>query len=311
MNSSNPTLPPDTSPQPTADDLHSTLVHPPDSQTLLNSTAEQTDLLFVENFPLSSPNFRRPSPRPTMRSRQVGRISHLNQVRQHNWKQERAAKTRFVAAKTISRKEGHSQLLEAMRWCRLSRPGKIHTAAKVGVFAVNGGKHILLKSKKDIVGLPGLFDADLLAELTEEDRFLGPMKPAIINKDVTSFNKLGAYMAQIWPKAAVVNNCVITDNKLAIPEALRQAVLARLHRSHPGQEAMMSASEYIWWPFLNRQIVETCEKCHECTLYGKNLKPVKTFHTAQPLPNLTGPNQKLQLDFAGPILDDKGPKIFL
>ena len=144
MNSSNPILPPDTFPQPTADDLHSTLVQPPDSQTLLNSTAEQTDLLsFVENFLLSSPYFRRPSPRPTMRSRQVGRISRLDQVRQHNRTRERAAKTRFVAARTISRKEGHSQLLEAMRRCRLSRPGKIHTAAKVGVFAVNGGKPIL------------------------------------------------------------------------------------------------------------------------------------------------------------------------
>ena len=312
MNSSHLIVLPVTSPQPTPDDSNSQLVHPPDSQQLLNSAAEQTDLLsFVENFPLSSPNFRRPSPRPTLKSRQVGQISRLDQVRQHNRTRERAAKTRFVAARTVSRKEGHSQLLEAIRRCRLSRPGKIHTAAKVGVFAVNGGKPILSKSKKEIVGLPGLFDADLLAELTEEDRFLGPMKRAFINKDVTSFNKLGSYMAQFWPKAAVVNNCVIVDNKLAIPETLRQAVLARLHRSHPGQEAMMSASEYNWWPFLNRQIVDTCEKCRECTLYGKNLKPVKTFHTAQPLPKLTGPIQELQLDFAGPILDDKGEKIFL
>ena len=126
-----------------------------------------------------------------------------------------------------------------------------------------------------------MFDADPLAELTEEDRFLGPMKRSIINKNVTSFNKLGTYMAQFWPKAAVVNNCVIIDNKLAIPEALRQAVLTRLHHPDPGQEAMMPASEYIWWPFSNRQIVETCEKCRECTLYGKNLKHVKTLHTAQ------------------------------
>ena len=118
-------------------------------------------------------------------------------------------------------------------------------------------------------------------------------------------------MAQFWSKAAVVNNCVIIDNKLAIPEVLRPAVLARLHRSHPGQEAMMSASEYIWWPFMNRQIVDTCERCRECTLYGKNLKPVKTFHTAQSLHLLTGPNQELQLDFAGPIVDDRGEKIFL
>ena len=160
------------------------------------------------------------------------------------------------------------------------------------------------------MGLPELFDADLLAELTEEDRFLGPMKRVIINKDITSFNKLGSYMAQFWPKAAVVNNCVVIDNKLAIPEPLRQAVLSRLHRSHPGQEATMAASEYVWWPFLNRQIIETCEKCRKCTLFGKNLKPAKTFNTGQSLPSLSGPNQELQLDFAGPILDDKGSKVF-
>ena len=207
MISSQHTVPPNTSLQHTVNETLSHQTHPPDSQPLLNLTAEPADLLsFVENFPLSSPNFRRQSPRPTMRSRQVRRISRLDQVRQHNRTRERVAKTRFVAARTVSRKEGHSQLLEAMRMCRLSRPGKIHTAAKVGVFAVNGGKPILSKSKKEIVGLPGLFDADLLAELTEEDRFLGPMERAIVNNNVTSFKKLGAYMAQFWPKAAVVNN---------------------------------------------------------------------------------------------------------
>ena len=121
-------------------------------------------------------------------------------------------------------------------------------AAKIGVLAVNGGKPLLSSSKKEIVGLPGLFDADLLADLTAENRFLGPMKRATINQDITSFNKLGAYMAQFWPKSAVVNNCVVIDNKLTFPEPLRQAIamLTRLHRSHPGQEAMMTASEYLW-----------------------------------------------------------------
>ena len=62
---------------------------------------------------------------------------------------------------------------------------------------------------------------------------------------------------------------------------------------------------------MNRQIIDTCEKCRECTLFGKNLKPASTFNTGQPLHVLSGPNQELQLDFAGPILDDKGSKIFL
>ena len=262
-----------------------TTITQPDSMTILKSTAEQAELqTFVETFPVSSPNFRRPSPRLQIRSRQLNRMSRLDQIRQRNRTRERAAKTRFVATRTTTRKDGHTQLLEAMRRCRLSKPGKVNMAAKIGVLAVIGGKPLLSSTKKEIVGLPVLFDADLLAELTAEDRFLGPMKRAIINKDITSINKLCAYMAQFWPKAAVVNNCVVIDNKLAIPEPLRQAVLTRLHRSHPGQEAMMTASEYLWWPFMNHQIIETCEKCRECTLFGKNLKPASTFNTAKSLP---------------------------
>ena len=92
----------------------------PDSMTRLQSTAEQAGLqTFVEIFPVGSPNFRRPSPRPNIRSRQLTRLSRLDQIRQHNRTRERAAKTRFVATRTSTRKDGHSQLLEAMRRCRL------------------------------------------------------------------------------------------------------------------------------------------------------------------------------------------------
>ena len=217
---------------PTTTDSNATITQP-NSMTILHSTAEQVDLqTFVESFPVSSPNFRRASPRPQIRSRQLNRMSRLDQIRQRNRTRERAAKTRFVATRTTTRKDGHTQLLEAMRQCRLSKTGKVNTAAKIGVLAVNGGKPLLSSSKKEIVDLPELFDADLSAGLTAEDRFLGPMKRADINKDITSFNNLGAYMAQFWPKAAVVNNCVVIVNKLAIPEPLRQAVLTRLHRSH-------------------------------------------------------------------------------
>ena len=120
----------------------------------------------------------------------------------------------------------------------------------------------------------------------------------------------GAYIAQFWTKAAVVNNCVLIDNKLAIPEQLWSAILIRLHRSHPGQAAMMHASEYICWPFLNRQIVNVCEKCPECTLFGKNIKTSTAYNSAKPLPQLSAPNQEIQLDFAGPIIDDKKGKIY-
>ena len=124
-------------------------------------------------------------------------------------------------------------------------------------------KPLVTRKKRQVAGLPGLFDVDLLAELIGEDQFLGPMRTAIINKDVQSFNKLGAYLAQLWPKAAVVNNCVLIDNKLAIPEPLRTAILACLYELYPGQAAMIGASEYKWWPLLNQPIVNVPEKCPE------------------------------------------------
>ena len=46
-------------------------------------------------------------------------------------------------------------------------------------------------------------------------------------------------------------------------------------------------------------------------MFGKNLEPAKTFETAQSLPSLSGPNQQLKIVFAGPLLDDKGSKVFL
>ena len=215
------------------------------TNSVLNSSAEQTDLLtFVENFPIDSLNSTRPNHRPPLRSRQMGIVSRIDQIWQHSRTSERPARTRFFAARINTWKKGRAQLLEAMQRCRLSKPRKMQTASKLGVFALNGSKPILSKSKTNIVGLPGLFDADLLMELTEDDgSFLGSMKRAIINKDVTSLSKLGSWMAQFWTKTVMVIDWVIVDNKLAIPELLSKAVFARLHRSHLCQKAMMSASE--------------------------------------------------------------------
>ena len=87
--------------------------------------------------------------------------------------------------------------------------------------------------------LSGLFDAELLAELTEENHFVRPMKKTIVSKDISSFNKMIAYMVQFWTKMAVVVDCVIVDKKLTIPHQLRSAMLARLQRLHPGKETRM------------------------------------------------------------------------
>ena len=49
----------------------------------------------------------------------------------------------------------------------------------------------------------------------------------------------------------------------------------------------------------------------KCTLFGKNIKTSTTYNSAKPLPTLSAPNQKIQLDFAGSIIDDNEGKIYI
>ena len=176
-------------------------------------------------FPFKPPNFRRPSPRPSMRSRTAGSNFQIRSNTSAQSNPRTSCQNPFYCSKDHFTKG----------WTH----GKANTAARIGVLAVNGGKPLLSNSKKEIVGLPGLFDGYILAELTEEDSFLGTMKRAIISKDISFSNKLGLYMARFWTKAAVINICVVIGNKLAKPEPLRQAVLTRLQCFHPEQEVMM------------------------------------------------------------------------
>ena len=180
----------------------------------------------------------------------------------------------------------------------------------LGVCAVKP-KPLVSLDKREIVGLPSLFEVGLLAELTDEDDFLGPMKRAILDNDVQSFSKQGVYISQFWPIGSVVDNCILIDNKLAIPFKLRSAILTRLHRSHPGQQAMIDVAEFIWWPYMKPQIVEKCQGCMECTKFSKNMKSSQTFNSSLLLPPLVAPNEELQLDFAGPLQDEKGKKVFI
>ena len=96
---------------------------------------------------------------------------------------------------------------------------------------------------------------------------------------------------------------ILNDNRIAVPEALQKAVLNHLHKNHPGQLAMIDAASYMWWPKMNRSIIEKAEKCERCTEYGKNLKTLQGKQHNASLPALHSPNEEVQLDFAGPLFD--------
>ena len=122
---------------------------------------------------------------------------------------------------------------------------------------------------------------------------------------------MGPYTNPLWHQLSVVDDCILVDNRLAVPEKLRQAVLKRIHWGHPGQEAMLDVSNCLWWPHIRKEIVNLAEECRSCTRYGKNAKCIIPKNSSKPLPLLRPPGQELQLDYAGTLEDHKGKKTYL
>ena len=62
---------------------------------------------------------------------------------------------------------------------------------------------------------------------------------------------------------------------------------------------------------MHRDIIQLCKDCPHCTKFGKNLKVNFSFNSTKPLPLLSGPNEELQLDYAGPHPDSAGNNIYI
>ena len=105
------------------------------------------------------------------------------------------------------------------------------------------------------------------------------------------------------------SGCLINDGKLVIPHQLQNLVINAVHRTHPGQVGMIRLANLIWFPQIHRTIALRAENCRQCLDQGKNLKPIIPKSGLGALPKLSEPNEELQLDFAGPILDMKNNDI--
>ena len=167
------------------------------------------------------------------------------------------------------------------------------------------------QQEETLDNLAKLFDKNLLAELTTEDTWMDRLRRVIERGDKQGFELIGPYTNPLWSQMAEQDDCILANNRLAVPVQLRQAVLKRIHRGHPGHEAMLGVSQYLWWPHMNKYIVNLAEECRSCTRYGKNVKYLISKNASKPLPLLTQPGQEVQLDYAGPIENQKGKKIYL
>ena len=101
------------------------------------------------------------------------------------------------------------------------------------------------------------------------------------------------------------------DEKVAILNALKDALIEDLHASHQGSWGMVCIAQHCWWPYTNRDPLVKAIECKSWTAIGKKLKPVIPAKQFKALTPCIVPNQEKQIDFAGTINNEKEHEIYI
>ena len=162
-----------------------------------------------------------------------------------------------------------------------------------------------------------IFNKSLIASLTSKDAVLKEVRGCILTNNESRLKALYPYIHSYWRDLHVRSGCVCIDKKVAIPNLLREAMIDDIHSSHPGTWSMICMAVHCWWPYMHRELIVKATECKPCTVNGQNCTvngqnpkcviPAKQFNPHIPC---VEPNQEIQIDFGGPIFDEKGYEVY-
>ena len=170
----------------------------------------------------------------------------------------------------------------------------------------------LYLSKEEVFenNLTKLFTEGFLAVLTSKDAVLKEVRDCILQNDPQKCKEVNPYMISYWRDLHVRSGCVCIDERVAIPHSIQDEILESLHLTHPASWGMITLGQYAFWPYMHREYLNKAAQFKPCTDIGKNFKPVVPASKWKPLQTLTKPNEEIQIDFGGPITNEKDRDIY-
>ena len=84
-----------------------------------------------------------------------------------------------------------------------------------------------------------IFNKSSIASLTSKDAVLKEVRECILTDNESPLNDLNPYINSYWRDLHVRFGCVCIDEKVAIPNVLREATIGDIHSSHPGTWRMI------------------------------------------------------------------------
>ena len=128
------------------------------------------------------------------------------------------------------------------------------------------------------------------------------------NNEITK--SVEPYIHSHWRDFHGWSEFLCIDEKVAIPNVLREALIEDIYSNPPGTWGMICMATHCWWPYMHRELIVKATECKLCTVIGKNLKSVIPAKQFRPHVPCVEPNQEIQTHFGGPIFDEKGTEIY-
>ena len=91
------------------------------------------------------------------------------------------------------------------------------------------------------------------------------IRDCVLQDDEAHCKEVSTYIHSFWKDLHVKSGCLCVDQRVAIPNSIKEAVLESIHMTHPGSWGMISLSQYAWWPYMHREISAKTSDCVPCT----------------------------------------------
>ena len=82
--------------------------------------------------------------------------------------------------------------------------------------------------------LENVFNTQLIETMIKRDTVMREIKECIITDNQARCKRLSKQIHAKWGSLIVSNGCILVDNKLAIPNTLKESVMDVIHATHPG-----------------------------------------------------------------------------
>ena len=158
--------------------------------------------------------------------------------------------------------------------------------------------------------LSKIFSSTPMASPTTKDAILKEIRDCISTENEDHCKQISPYVHPFWRDLHVTNGCVCVDDRIALPHAIKDAYVEAINATHPGTWGMTDMATHAWRPYMHRDIAAKTAKCNPCVKICKNLKSIIPPNKWAPLKLCKVPNEEFQIDFGGPIYNEKNEEIY-